>query len=109
MLELVDEREHVAHRRQQDVAARLVGLGLEREAQRVALLAHVLAREVDRFGVAVERGADVLRRVDLAPLAPAPHHEHLGAELHAEVDRVERLGQREATHLHVVGGERAVA
>ena len=109
MLQLVDEREHVAHRRQQDVAARLVGLGLEREAQRVPLLAHVLAREVHRFGVAVERGARVHRRVDLAPLTPTPHHEHLGAELHAEIDGVEGLGQGEATHLHVVGGERAVA
>ena len=38
-LELVDERERVADRREQDVAARLVGLGLEREAQVVAPVA----------------------------------------------------------------------
>ena len=39
VLELVDERERVADRRQEDVAARLVGLRLEREPQLVALLA----------------------------------------------------------------------
>ena len=95
--------------RQQDVAARLVGLRLEREAQGVPPLTHVLAREVHGLGVAVERGAGVHRRVDFASFTPAPHDEHLGAELHPEVDGVERLRQREASHLHVVRGERAVA
>ena len=44
VLELVDERECVADRGQQDVAARLVGLRLDGEADVVALLEHVLRR-----------------------------------------------------------------
>ena len=39
MIERVDERQHVADRRQEDVAARLVGLGLERELEVVVLRA----------------------------------------------------------------------
>ena len=93
---------------QQQVAARLVRLRLERDLHRVALLGDVRAARVDRLGVAVERGGDVLRRVALHALAPAPHHEHRGAELRAEVDRVERLAQRVPADLRVVGGERAV-
>ena len=50
--------------------------------------------DVDRLGVAVERGADVLRRVALHALAAAPHHVDRRAELGAEVDRVDRLAQR---------------
>ena len=95
-LELADERQRVADRRQEDVAARLVRLGLERDAQVVAALADVLAAEVDRFLVAVERGAHVLGRVGLDALAAAPHHVHVRAELGAEVDGVERLAHREA-------------
>ena len=51
----VDERERVTDRRQQDVAARLVRLRLEREAHVVAAVAHVRAADVDGFLVAVER------------------------------------------------------
>src|SRR5690606_27892889 len=46
VLELVDEGERVADRRQQDVAAGLVGLGLDREADVVALVERVLAEQV---------------------------------------------------------------
>ena len=61
-VEGLDERQRVADGRQQDVAARLVGLGLDREPQVVALVDDVLAEEVERLLVAVERGRDVLRR-----------------------------------------------
>ena len=54
-LEGLDERQRVADRRQQDVAARLVGLGLDREPQVVALVGDVLAEEVEGLLVAVER------------------------------------------------------
>ena len=46
-LELVDEGEGVAEGGEQDVAARLVRLGLDGEAQVVALLVDVLAEQVE--------------------------------------------------------------
>ena len=42
------KREHRAHRRQVDVAARLVRLRLQRESEVVSLVEHVLAEEVER-------------------------------------------------------------
>ena len=108
VLEALDEREHVADRRQEDVAARLVGLRLEREAHVVAAVAHVAAEEVDRLAVALERVAGRLGGVGLHALAPAPEHVDRRAQLGAEVDRAHHLLQRVAAHLAVVGGERAV-
>ena len=61
VLERGDERQRVADRRQQDVAAGLVRLGLEREPQVVAAVDDVLGQQVQALAVAVERGADVLR------------------------------------------------
>ena len=52
---VLDEGQGVADGRQEDVAARLVRLGLQREAHRVALSMTYLAEEVDRLAVAVER------------------------------------------------------
>src|SRR5690606_41113836 len=53
--ELVDERQRVAHGGQQDVAARLVRLRLDREAQIVPLADHVLAEQVEGLLHAVDR------------------------------------------------------
>ena len=108
VLEALDEREHVADRRQEDVAARLVGLRLEREAHVVAAVAHVAAEEVDRLAVALERVAGRLGGVGLDALAPAPEHVDGGAQLGTDVDRPHHLLQRVAAHLTVVGGEGAV-
>ena len=88
-LERVDERDRVAERRQQDVAARLVRLRLDREADVVALVGDVVAEQVDGLAVALERLADVLGRVVLGALAAAPHDEGLRAELGAEVELAE--------------------
>ena len=88
-LERVDERERVAERRQQDVAARLVGLRLDREADVVALVGDVVAEQVHGLAVALERLADVLRGVVLGALAAAPHDEGLRAELGGEVELAE--------------------
>ena len=55
VLERVDEGERVADGRQQDVAAGLVRLGLDGEAQVVALVGDVLAEQVHGLAVAVER------------------------------------------------------
>ena len=107
-LELADEGQRVADGRQEDVAPRLVRLGLERDPHAVAPLADVLAAQVDRLLVAVEREPDVLGRVGLDALAAAPHHEDLGAQLGAEVDGVERLAHREPADVGIVGGERAL-
>ena len=82
-LERRDEVQRVADGRQEDVAARLVGLGLHREAQVVALVEHVVAEHVDRLAVALERVARVLGDAGLGALAPAPEDVDLGAELGA--------------------------
>ena len=107
--ELVDEGQRVPDGGQQDVAAGLVGLGLDREAEVVALVEDVVAEQVEGLAVAVERGLHVLGRPRLGTLAPAPGHEHLRAELGGEVHLVEGLADREAADVAVVVGEAAVA
>ena len=110
IVERVDEREHVPDRRQEDVAARLVRLGLEREPQVVPLRRHVVAQEVQRVAKpAASLPADPSPRSVSDALASAPEHVRLGAELDAEVDRVHRLLERVRAHARVVAGERAVA
>ena len=47
---------------QQDVPARLVRLGLDGEAQRVAAVDHVVREEVEPLAIALQRGRDVLGR-----------------------------------------------
>ena len=106
--ELVDERERVTDGGQEHVAARLVRLGLEREAQVVAAVANVRAADVDRFGVPVERRADGLGRIRLAALATTPHDVHRCAELDTELDGIDRLRHRVAPNGGIVGRERAV-
>ena len=66
------------------------------------------AEHVEALAVAVERGADVLGRVDLGALAAAPEHVRLRAELGGQVEVAHHLAQREAAHVAVVAGERAV-
>ena len=108
VLERVDEGQRVPHRGQQDVAARLVRLRLDREPDVVALLAHVLAEQVQALGVPVERGPDVLGGPRLGALAPAPEDVGLRAEVRRQVQVAHHLGQREPPDLAVVGGERPV-
>ena len=108
VLQAVDERDRVADRRQQDVAAGLVGLGLERDAQAVALLLDVRGDGVDALGVAVVRGVEVLGGVVLGALAATPHDERVGAQLGGEVDVADHLAQAVAAHAAVVRRERAV-
>ena len=108
VFELVDERQRVADGGQQDVAARLVRLGLDREPHPVALVDRVLGERVDRLPVPVERGADVLGEVDLRALAAAPEHVDLGAELGGQVHVAHHLAHRVPAHAAVVAGEAAV-
>ena len=95
-------------RGQQDVAAGLVGLRLEREPQAVALVLDVGREEVDALAVAVEGGLDVLGHVDLGAFATAPHHVGLGAELGRQIHVAHHLAQRVTTDAAVVAGEAAV-
>ena len=103
-----DEVQRMAHGGQEDVAAGLVGLGLDGELQLVALLDHVVGQQVDRLAVTLERVARVLGHAHLGALAPAPEDVDLGAELGPEVDGEHRLADRRPAHAAVVGGEGAV-
>ena len=109
VLELVDERQRMADGRQQDVAAWLVRLRLDGEHDRVAAVDDVLAEDVERFLVAVERRPDVLGRARLGALAAAPRDERAGAELGGEVEVVGDLADGEPADVAVVVGEPTVA
>ena len=106
VLQLGDEAQRVPDGRQEDVAAGLVRLGLQRDLDVVAAALDVGGDRVDALGVAVEGGVDVLGAVVLAALAAAPHDEGLGAQLRGQVDVAQHLAQREAADRAVVGGER---
>jgi len=86
-----DEREHVPGRRQVDVPARLVGLGLQRQAQFEPLRPDVRAKEVDRLAVALQCVARIACHAGLDALAAAPEHEDAGAELGGKVNGLDRL------------------
>ena len=107
-LERRDERDRVPDGRQQDVAPRLVRLRLDREADVVALVGHVLREQVDALAIPLECRADVLCRVVLGALAAAPHDERLRSELGTEVELAERLAHCEPANRAVVRGESAV-
>ena len=104
----LDERQRMADGRQQDVASRFVGLRLDREAQRVAVVGDVLAEQIERLTVALEGGQDVLCAVVLAALAAAPEDEGLRAEFGGEIDVAQHLAQREAANTAVIAGESTV-
>jgi len=107
-LERGDEVQGVPDRGQEEVAARLVGLRLEREAEPVLLCLGVLHQRVDGLPVAVERVPGILGHTGLGALAAAPADTHLGPQLRAQVDGAHRLADRRAPHSAVVGGERPV-
>ena len=109
MVERRDEAEIRAGRRHVDVAARLVGLGLERELEAVLPIDRILAEEVDRVAQPLDRFVRRAAGVGFRALASAPQHENAGAKLRAEIHRPHRLLQREGAHAGVVRGERAVA
>ena len=108
LLQVVDERDRMTDGGQQDVAPRLVRLGLQREPDVVALVADVAAEEVHRLLVAVQRGVHVLGATGLRALPAAPQDVRLRAELGGEVEVAQHLGQRVAADVAVVGGQPAV-
>jgi hypothetical protein len=108
VVELSDERDGVADGRQEDVAARLVRLGLQREAQAVAAGLGVLGERVQALAVALERRLHVLGGGDLRALAATPHDVGLRAELGGEVHVAHDLAQGVAAHVAPVAGEPAL-
>ena len=108
VLQRLDEGERVSDRREEHVAAGLVRLRLEREAEAVSLVDDVPAEEVERFLETVERGAEVLGRVGLRTLASSPEHVRAGPQLGGEVDVAHDLADREAADVAVVAREGAV-
>ena len=77
----------MAHGREEDVAAGLVRLGLQRKTQAKAPRRNVIAHEIDRFLVAVQGQPDVLGGFGLHSLPATPEDEDLGTELGTELGR----------------------
>ena len=108
VLEAGDESQRVADGRQQDVAAGLVGLRLDGEAETVAAVDGVLREHVDALAVAVQRRPDILGGIGLGALAAAPEHVGRRAQLGRQVHVAHHLAQRVPAYLPVVAGECAV-
>ena len=108
VLKRCDERHGVADGRKKNVAARLIGLGLDGESNVVALVQDILPHEVDAFTVALEGPGDVFGHVVLSALAAAPHHERFCAHLDGQVEVTQGLAQGEASNTAVVTGEGTV-
>src|SRR5262245_55332415 len=108
VIERVDETQVGAGRREVDVAARLVRLGLERELVAVALRDRIFAEEVHRFAEPLYRLAGVSPRVDLGAFAPPPEDVYLRAYFGAEVHRAHGFLNRVKADARVVRRERAV-
>src|SRR3712207_8680403 len=87
----------MADRRQEDVAARLVGLRLDREPDVVAVVHGVLREEVEPLPVAFQRRPDVLRGVHLGTFTTAPEDVRACSQLRREVEVAHHLAQRVPT------------
>ena len=108
VVERLDEGQHVADRRQIEVAARLVRLRLQREAQIIALIDHIFTQKVERLLEPFSGIGRTLAGVRLCAFPPAPEDIRAGAALNAQVDGGHRLLQRVGPHLRVIAGEGAV-
>jgi hypothetical protein len=91
-----------------DVAARLVGLGFQRELEVIPVVLHVAAQEVEALPEPLGGLDRILRRVHLGAFPAAPEHVDVGAQLHAQVHRAHRLLQGVRADLGVIRGEGAV-
>ena len=95
----------MADSRQQDVAARLVGLGLDGKTHGIAAVEHVGAQSVDGLLHAVEGGPHVLAGVRLGALPAPPGDVGLRPKFSCQVDVAQCLAQGIAADAAVVGGE----
>ena len=108
VLERLDEGERMADGRQESVAAGLIGLGLDGEADVVALVLDVSGEEVQCLAVALERVLRLLGCGGLHALAASPEDVRRRAELGGHVEIAHGLGEGVATYVAIVGGEGAV-
>ena len=108
VLQLTDEREGMSDGREENVAARLVGLRLECKTNVVALFDHVAGEDVEGLLVPVECRAHILCGAGLSAVAPTPEHHRARAELGGQVEVVRDLADREPAYVAVVRGETAV-
>ena len=109
VFERLDEGKHRAGGGEEDVAARLVGLGLERELDLVPLVLHVAAQEIHRLAHPFQCVERVLPRVRFRSLPTAPENVDAGSQRDAQVDRVHRFLKRIGADFRIVARERAVA
>jgi hypothetical protein len=104
----LDEGQRVADGGQQDVAARLVGLGLDARTGGRSPGRARTGRAGPGPPCSGPGRPDVLGGVGLGALAPAPEHVGVRAQLGRQVEVAHDLAERVAAHVAVVGGERAV-
>src|SRR5450755_2278084 len=95
MIERVDEGEHVPDGWKIGIGARLVRLGFQGETEFVAPINSVLTQEIDRIAHTFDRHNGVLAGLGIDALASAPEDIGRGTQLHAQVDRLHCLLQRE--------------
>ena len=108
VVEGLDEGKRMADGRQEGVAARLVGLGLDREADVVALVLDVAGEEVQGLAVALEGILRLLGGGSLHALTATPEDVRRRAELGGHVEIAHRLSERVAAYIAIVGGEGTV-
>src|SRR5690606_29070930 len=108
VIERRDEGEVRTRGREENVAPRLVGLGLQGKLHVVTFVDDVFAQVVDGLAGALDSFHRVFRGVDLRALAPAPKDEDLAAQLSRKIDGLDGLAERVAAHFGNVAGKGAV-
>ena len=108
VLQLRDEGQRMADRRQENVAARLIRLRLQANLEVVAARLNVGGDRVQALLVAVECRVQVLRRVVLRALASAPHDERRRPHLRSQIHVAQDLAQAETADRTVVVRQAAI-
>ena len=104
----LNEGQCVAHGRQEGVAAGLIGLGLDGEADVVALVLDVAREEVQCLAVALECVLRLLGCGRFHTFASTPEDVRRRAELGGNVEIAHRLRDRVAAYISIVGCEGAI-
>ena len=104
----LDESQRMSHRGQQNVASGLVGFGFDGEADSDILIDHVLAQQIKRFSIPLQRCSNVLGRIVFASFTTTPHDKGVRPEFCGQVDVAQDLAECEPTHCAVIAGEPAV-
>src|SRR3954452_7108054 len=86
VIERVYEGQSGTYRREVNVAARLVGLGLKGELQAVPLVENVVTQEVQGIAVALQSFLRVFGGIAFDAFSPTPEDVYTGTKLHAQVN-----------------------